>query len=247
MMDMPVTVEHIKQCAPDAPADILKAIIRTESGFNPLAINVNRGFRLARQPSSREEAGAWARWLFENGYNFDSGLMQINSGNWRGLGLTPETVFDACENIRTGAKIFLENHNRAAAAFGSGPQALVAALSAYNTGDFNSGIRNGYVSRVVQHVPIDLASGIQGIPLPIAADRGRHVQAVPGRKTSGVREKGSEIDPFTAPSTLTGFIPEDLKPWQIKLESKSSLPVKWTGTVTFSQKKMESRVGGFPP
>jgi type IV secretion system protein VirB1 len=199
-----------------APADILKAIIRTESGYNPLAINVNRGFRLARQPSSRKEAEAWARWLFENGCNFDSGLMQINSGNWRGLGLTPESVFDTCENIRTGAKIFLENHNRAAAAFGPGPQALVAALSAYNTGDFNSGFRNGYVSRVVQHVRIEVASGMKGIPLPIAVDRGSHGPANPKRKRSGAGEHGSEMDPFTAPSTLTGFMPEDLKPWQVK-------------------------------
>ena len=41
-MDMPVDVHHIEQCAPYAPTTIVEAIIRTESGFNPLAMNVNR-------------------------------------------------------------------------------------------------------------------------------------------------------------------------------------------------------------
>jgi type IV secretion system protein VirB1 len=56
---------------------------------------------------------------------------------------TPEAVFDVCENIRAGAELFIENYSRAAADFGPGRDSLVSALSAYNTGDFTSGVQNG--------------------------------------------------------------------------------------------------------
>jgi len=57
------------------------AIIRTESGFNPLALHVNGDFRLTAAPRSAAEAAVWANWLIARGYSVDLGLMQINSRN----------------------------------------------------------------------------------------------------------------------------------------------------------------------
>src|SRR3546814_15029492 len=45
--------------------------------------------------------------------SFDAGLMQINSANFARLGLTPETVFDPCTNLRAGAHVLTDNNRRA--------------------------------------------------------------------------------------------------------------------------------------
>jgi hypothetical protein len=49
--------------------------------------------------------------------------------------------------VRAGCSILAENYDRAAWRFGPGQQALLAALSAYNTGNSSDGFRNGYIQR----------------------------------------------------------------------------------------------------
>lgn len=70
------------------PVDVLKAVAKTESGFNPKALNKNA-----------------------NG-TYDIGLMQINSA-WlpklEGYGLTEESLHDACTNLKVGAWILSNN------------------------------------------------------------------------------------------------------------------------------------------
>lgn len=218
-MDMPVTINQVEQCAPSAPAAIVEAIIRTESGFNPIAINVNRGVKLARQPASRKEAEAWARWLLANGYNFDAGLMQINSTNWKKLRLIPENVFDPCENIRAGAEIFNHNYSRAAATFGHGPPSLISALSAYNTGDFTSGVQNGYASKVVENARIGVSDikRTQEIPPLIPAEKNSRRSATNERKKDAGTERNSGgLDLFSVPTTIDNFTTEDTKPWDVE-------------------------------
>ena len=221
-MDMPVDIHHIQQCAPSTLTRIVEAIIRTESGFNPLAINVNRGVKLARQPVSRKEAEAWVRWLKANGYSFDAGLMQINSGNWEKLGLTPESIFDVCENIRAGSELFSENYSRATRTFGPGRTSLLSALSAYNTGDFNSGIRNGYVSRVVQNTRTTEIRVIEVIPPLIPADKNFRDPMARNRKEDSEISGDRDSDPFRVPTSIDGFTPNDLKPWDVQPESEST-------------------------
>lgn len=126
----------------------MMAIVKVESGGNPLAINVNGPRRLARQPNSRAEALAWSQWLIGNGYSIDMGLAQVNSANFRKLGTNASAMIDPCANLAAGASILASRYAGAASRTGGGQEALRAALSAYNTGNTHAGFSNGYVGKV---------------------------------------------------------------------------------------------------
>lgn len=146
IMDLPALFHS---CAPDIAPTTMAAIINVESGLNPYAIGVNRAPSLARQPSTHREAVATARWLLTNNYNIDMGLAQINVINMKLAGLTVEQVFDPCKNLALASAILKKNFTSASLTQRSPQAALRAALSAYNTGNFKSGLSNGYVQRVV--------------------------------------------------------------------------------------------------
>lgn len=146
MIDLPSLEQH---CAPGVTVSVLNAIIRTESRFDPLALHVNGPVRLRYAPKTAEEAARWSVWLIQRGYSVDMGLMQINSQNLAALNLTPAGAFDPCQNIRAGAAILTANYIQAAQVVGSGTRALLQAISAYNTGNFHGGFRNGYVAKVI--------------------------------------------------------------------------------------------------
>lgn len=127
-----------------------------ESSFNPYAIGykiVRRSdrqvFKLDVQPRSRAQAIAWAKWFEQNGFAFDAGPVQVNSTNFRRYGLTVENVFDPCNNIRVGGLILSECYTRALAKYRAPQVALRAALSCYQSGNFTTGFRTGYVQKVV--------------------------------------------------------------------------------------------------
>ena len=179
-MDFPALAA---ECAPWVAPQTLAAIVRTESGFRPYAIGVNKGFRLIRQPVSREEAIVTARWLIDHGYNIDLGLGQINSANLTRLNLSIEDAFDPCRNLAASATILGQNYASARQNVADDQQALRAALSAYNTGSFSRGFSNGYVQKVLGNAgaaaPAPVAPGIshrswppakadmkQGLPTP---------------------------------------------------------------------------------
>ncbi|GMN04467.1 transglycosylase SLT domain-containing protein [Erythrobacter sp. MTPC3] len=136
----------LQACAPNVAPATMNAIIQVESSGDPYRIGVNSGARLSRQPTNRADAIATVRGLQSRGANFDAGLMQINSANMRKYGLTAETVFDPCTNIRVGAAILTDNYARALDA--GHPSPLQAAVSEYNTGSRSRGLSNGYVGRV---------------------------------------------------------------------------------------------------
>lgn len=160
----------------------MAAIVWVESGGNPYAINVNGGQRLARQARNRDEALGWATWLAERGYNIDLGLTQINIHNFPRLGLSLEQALDPCMNLKAGSQILSDNYAGAVKAYGAGQSALLAAISAYNTGNHSSGFRNGYVYRVAA------AAGAPGaVAPPLSAAKRSHT---PKSKTT---EKSAEI------------------------------------------------------
>ncbi len=154
----------VMACAPFVHPVTAHALVAVESGFNPNAIGVVGG-ALRRQPRNRDEAVATATALRENGWNFSVGLSQINVGNFGRLGLTIPTAFDACGNLRAMQKILGECFERAGSREDT-QKNLRRALSCYYSGNFTTGFRHGYVSRVVSAAR-DVGAGVRGPP-PIA-------------------------------------------------------------------------------
>ena len=174
-------------CAPNVAPVTLAAIVRTESGFNPLAINVNgKGGQLPRQPSTRREAVGTAKALIAAGYSIDVGLAQINSANLAPLGLSVEDAFDPCRNLAGAARILTSNYRSARASASSEQEALQGALSAYNTGSYDRGFANGYVRRVLDNavvtVPaIEQRALLRAVPREPAARQLQRNPPVQGR------------------------------------------------------------------
>ena len=126
------------QCAAAVAPETIVSIAETESGLNPLSIHDNATGR-SYAPASANEAIAIATDLtVSQHHSVDVGLMQINSANLAIANLDIANAFDACRSMDAGAHIFSAAIHHA----------LRAALSAYNTGDQQRGMDNGYVARV---------------------------------------------------------------------------------------------------
>ena len=174
-----------QECAPAVAHQTLAAIVKTESGFKPLAIGVNRGHRLERQPVNVEEAVVTAQWLIDNGYNIDMGLGQVNSANLKRVGLSVKDAFDPCKNLAAAASILQGNYEIAARQHANPQAALYAALSAYNTGSFTRGFENGYVQKVVGNagVAAPAAKPVLTVPpIPLAASNAPKPAARPAKR-----------------------------------------------------------------
>lgn len=148
-------------CANTVPADTLAAIARTESALYPFALSINypqtaarnAGFNnstmlLARQPATLAEALGWATWFELHGYTVSVGLMQVNTQTAKLYRISLRQLFDPCVNVRTGAAIITTYYHQSHRNVASTSEALLNAISAYNTGNINSGYSNGYVGGV---------------------------------------------------------------------------------------------------
>ncbi|WOE76739.1 lytic transglycosylase domain-containing protein [Alterisphingorhabdus coralli] len=169
-----VVLGLVAQCAPHVAPDTMMAIVQTESARKPWAIGVNRSAGI-KPPRSRDEAERQARRLIKAGKNIDMGLAQINSANLPKLGLSVSEVFDPCTNLAAGAKILTDNYRRARAQGHRTP--LQAALSAYNTGSFSRGFRNGYVRKVMANAGV--ARGVMPEPMQPAITAGAAARPAP--------------------------------------------------------------------
>ena len=156
-------------CAPNVAPSTLDAIIRTESGGNPLALHVNGAGEQPPPARDATAAAGIAASYVEGGYSVDVGLMQVNTRNLTATRNTLEQALDPCTNIVLGSTILSSFYAAATRARTNEPDALLAALSAYNTGDFRRGFTNGYVARV-------LSRGTTASPrpprAPVAGDQG---------------------------------------------------------------------------
>ncbi len=142
-------------CAPNIHPITMDALIRHESGARQYAIGVNRkGKALPQQPHDLKAASQAAEKLIAQGIDFDAGLGQINVRNWDWLGLTSTTVFDPCRNLAAAQMVLSDCYARALNSHRDQQQALRAALSCYNTGNFHRGFANGYVGKVLAQAGI---------------------------------------------------------------------------------------------
>ena len=180
------------RCAAGVPLDVIRPLVLTESSGNPYAIAAagSPGFP---QPKSYAEALIRIRELEESGTDYSVGLGQINRRNFARLGMKPEDALDACRNLRAAAVILKSCFSRQK---GTEPGlALANAFSCYNSGNFRTGWKNGYVFRVVRN------SGDLPSIRAIASITGRPAAAkqdfVPGRAVASAT--GSEAAPYSSP------------------------------------------------
>lgn len=147
----------IQECTPArVPHETMQAVMKIESTFDPYAIGYKivrksdrQVFELNKRPRDKKEAIGWAKWLQRNGYVFDAGAAQVNSSNFKRYGLTIESAFDPCQSIRVGSLILAECYDRARRRERDKQVAVRAAISCYNSGNFSTGFRTGYVQKVV--------------------------------------------------------------------------------------------------
>ena len=95
-----------KRCAPEVSEDTLRALVRTESSFNPYAIGIVGGG--SKQPKAFHEAMAIIAQLELEGKNYSVGLAQINKKNFSKLGINAAGALDACTNLKAASKILSE-------------------------------------------------------------------------------------------------------------------------------------------
>jgi type IV secretion system protein VirB1 len=168
--------QTLAACAPNVAPETLNAIIRVESGGNPLALHVNGTDQQPPPARDPAEAARVAESYVGQGYSVDVGLMQVNTRNLAATGHSIQQALDPCTNILHGSTILSGDYARAARTRGDDPYALLAALSAYNTGDFHRGFDNGYVAQVVSsHDP--------------AGPRRQHAAAATPHKTAEQSER----------------------------------------------------------
>jgi type IV secretion system protein VirB1 len=146
-MDVGTLTALVTLCAPLVHPITAQAIVSTESAYNSNAIGVVAGY-LERQPRQRDEAIATANALRAAGWNFSVGLAQINVHNLHRLGMSMADGFDACKSLKAMQRVLGECYEQAGSYDGS-QSSLRRALSCYYSGNFRTGFRHGYVSRVI--------------------------------------------------------------------------------------------------
>jgi type IV secretion system protein VirB1 len=105
-------------------------------------------------PSNSEDAVKLAKRLIADGHTVSLGLTQLNDRNLATFGISIEDAFDPCTNIKHGTQLFAQYYRDALQKFKNIPQALEAALSKYNSGDYYRGKNDGYVDLIYKNAGI---------------------------------------------------------------------------------------------
>jgi type IV secretion system protein VirB1 len=149
------TLLHL--CAPMVHPNTMGSIVANESSGNPYAIlddgpiSMPASVRQLRvyHPQTKAEAISVASALIRAGHVIDMGLGQVNSRNLNILGLRVEDLFDPCTNLNASQSVLLGYYEKAIKVYGPGRNAMLAAISGYNTGSLYQGFNNGYVGKVL--------------------------------------------------------------------------------------------------
>ena len=139
----------IEQCKnPIVPTKIVKMIVQEESSKNPYAVNVNKDGKsfISFIPKTKNEAITIAQSYINAGFSVDVGYMQLNSDNFKQLNTTLENALEPCKNIYLSSTIFY-NFYKDTSKKDSSITRVQKSLSAYNTGSYELGFKNGYVAK----------------------------------------------------------------------------------------------------
>ncbi|WP_336287511.1 MULTISPECIES: lytic transglycosylase domain-containing protein [unclassified Bartonella] len=134
-------------CAPAVHPTTLSVVVKNESQGHVYAIGINGNHKLSHQPSTFEEAVTTAEKLKQDGHNFDIGLGQINVKNLEWLDMSLSDLFDPCKNLKAVQMVLTHCYERAVSKYDSEQTALQAALSCYNTRDFEHDFTSAYVKK----------------------------------------------------------------------------------------------------
>lgn len=217
----PLSFEQLTaECAPGIHPATLKAVVSTESSWNPYAIGVVGG-KLERQPRSLAEAIATVRALELQGFNFSMGLGQVNRHNLAKYGETYETVFEPCRNLKAGGAILKDCFLRARKLMSDEQSALRAAFSCYYSGNFARGFRADKAGQpsYVQKVVGNASSQAPPIPVVPAIQPHKADGAVPVR--AAARPPTEARTPATTPSQWVIFA-QDPKQVDVPTEQSSA-------------------------
>ena len=139
----------IEQCKnPTVPTAIVRMIVQEESSKNPDAVNVNKDGKsfISFIPKTKNEAITIAQSYINAGFSVDVGYMQLNSDNFKQLNTTLENALEPCKNIYLSSTIFY-NFYKDTSKKDSSITRVQKSLSAYNTGSYELGFKNGYVAK----------------------------------------------------------------------------------------------------
>ena len=194
ILELAVVAQLAARCAHTVAPETMLAIVRTESGFAPLAIGVNpepaRGLPAASlRPDTAAEAVTTAAELLRQGRRVDLGLAQLSHANLPRLGMTLADAFEPCRNLAAGARILREGYAAALRTEADPQRALRVAFSRYNTGHPERGFANGYVVRV---------QGAAEVVVPAIRLRGE-AAAAPQRLATDPAPEPPDDDPDAPP------------------------------------------------
>lgn len=132
----------LMQCSGNVDPTTLKTIISVESSGNPYVVaNVTQG--TSHYFKNKSEAVSFTNELASKGDKYSVGLGQIYVGNFKGYGLSNESAFDYCTNIKVASKIYEQCYYRAIESgdYPDEQNALRAAASCYYSNNFTRGFK----------------------------------------------------------------------------------------------------------
>lgn len=142
----------LQDCAPQVSPLLMRALVKTESSWQPFAIGMDKAHGTVKQPATLPEAIATAKKLAAAGRKFSVGLAQIHVSNVTLYGMSWEQAFDACQNLAVGQKILWNFYHRASASGYSGVAAIWAALRGYNSGGVDRAVSDAYANRIFAYM-----------------------------------------------------------------------------------------------
>lgn len=197
-----------ENCAPMVEPAALAAIVRLESGFNPLAIRVHSDAALKGQPATKQAAVAAANDLLAKRAEFGLGLGGLSVEIGRKHGLSLEDMFDPCRNLAVTGRL-LAGYLRASATPDAGDGAFGAAFARYfGQGDEEAGYLAGHDQRALSAMA-ELRPLLPELPLTTGPSA-----------VAAEREASEEAPPATGKRSAAA--PQSAPPWDVYGNSSGS-------------------------